>query len=364
MNKSELYQLIEKPALINDLHISDLENVCNKYPFFSIAQTLLCKSYFNAEHFTFPEQLKKAAMYAGDRELLYDLIYYPNYSLKTEHTVNQLNNTVTNEQTSAIEKENKLAEEEKQIEEKKEELKILETLLIDIKNQLKTLAEPPIESKPIELKPTLTEIELIKSEETTEENFEEKIITPINVETPIKSIDIELPLTTDIEEKSEKIVDVNPLIKETIKVDEPLSFADWLLFVKARGIPQNYIVENKHLVKKEDTEAPAKSNQTLNKTGNTENEKQQQKTLIDRFIQEEPKIVPQKGVFFNSPQRAKESATENDDIYSETLAKIFEMQGNFKKAIRAYEILSLKFPEKSAYFADLIEKCNKLLKEK
>ena len=40
---------------------------------------------------------------------------------------------------------------------------------------------------------------------------------------------------------------------------------------------------------------------------------------------------------------------------TETLAKIYEEQKNYDKAIRAYRILSLKYPEKSAYFARQIK---------
>jgi len=37
-------------------------------------------------------------------------------------------------------------------------------------------------------------------------------------------------------------------------------------------------------------------------------------------------------------------------------------QGHFSKAIRVYEILSLKIPSKSAYFAEKIESIKKQLK--
>jgi hypothetical protein len=41
---------------------------------------------------------------------------------------------------------------------------------------------------------------------------------------------------------------------------------------------------------------------------------------------------------------------------SETFAKILLKQGKKAMAIEIYEKLALKFPEKRAYFADLIEK--------
>lgn len=77
--------------------------------------------------------------------------------------------------------------------------------------------------------------------------------------------------------------------------------------------------------------------------------------LIEQFIKEEPRIKVKKSGFFNPVNMAKKSVQESDEFVTETLARIYAKQGSYHKAIRAYQKLSLKFPEKTTYFAALIE---------
>ena len=80
--------------------------------------------------------------------------------------------------------------------------------------------------------------------------------------------------------------------------------------------------------------------------------------LIDKFIENSPKIN------FSDQSEVKSSfKTEQkikDELITETLAKIYVKQEKFNKAIKAYEILSLKYPKKSGFFADQINDIKKL----
>ncbi len=80
--------------------------------------------------------------------------------------------------------------------------------------------------------------------------------------------------------------------------------------------------------------------------------------LIDEFIKNSPKI-----------EFSKDEKSENeiiidtkikDELITETLAKIYVTQKKFNKAIKAYDILSLKYPKKSSFFADQINYIKKL----
>ena len=81
--------------------------------------------------------------------------------------------------------------------------------------------------------------------------------------------------------------------------------------------------------------------------------------VIEEFLDKNPKITPSKeykpSIEFQSTNKENLS-----HLMTETLAKIYVEQNKFDKAIKAYTILRLKYPEKSGYFADQIKEIQEL----
>ncbi len=76
--------------------------------------------------------------------------------------------------------------------------------------------------------------------------------------------------------------------------------------------------------------------------------------LIEKFIELNPKI-PQAKDTTSVPANVAKSNEMPSSIMTETLAQIYLEQKKYTKAIQAYDILILKYPEKSSFFADRIK---------
>ena len=83
--------------------------------------------------------------------------------------------------------------------------------------------------------------------------------------------------------------------------------------------------------------------------------------MLDEFLLQRQGQLSGKVTFYNPEESARRSIEENDEILSETLARLVAAQGKKEKAIKIYQKLMLKYPQKSHTFAAQIEKLRKEL---
>ena len=92
--------------------------------------------------------------------------------------------------------------------------------------------------------------------------------------------------------------------------------------------------------------------------------KRKEQKITENFLQKKPNISsPINKDFFNASNTAKESLIEDTNLVTPTLAKVYQEQGHYEKAISTYKKLILKYPEKNSLFASQIKLINKLNKK-
>lgn len=239
MNKDSYIQLLEKPELISQEHLSDITGIIQEYPYFQSARALRLKVLKNQESYKYNNELKITASHTSDRTVLFDFI--------------------------------------------------------------------------------------------TSEAFKE---TPKKEEkTSLKNKILPKRKTTKVSALEEDLAIGKPL---SFTQKETFSFNQWLQLSSKKAIVRT--------------------------PGNKTSEKQQPEVLvkskheaiIDRFIETTPKISrPSKT---NTVDIKVSENQQNTQLATETLAKVYLEQKKYESAIQAYKILSLKYPEKSGFFADQIKR--------
>lgn len=176
---------------------------------------------------------------------------------------------------------------------------------------------------------TVVDSETLIQKEKTElkiNTLEQSILTSIKEALPLES-------NENSKTPEEKLAIGSPL---DFSVSEKHSFQEWLQLSRTQPI----VRESESV--------------TISKSLPAEDEDKKKKAaLIDKFIETSPKISPVKhGVA--STVTFDLNKDDNSYLMTETLARVYLEQKKYQKAIQAYEILILKYPEKSSFFADRI----------
>ena len=161
-----------------------------------------------------------------------------------------------------------------------------------------------------------------------------------------KEVEISETIERDIiphKEPSEAII---PSTDKTTAEEKPasdvaglkMSFTEWVVYTT-----DNEYTEQTVDIKEEEEEEEENEKQPLS----------DKLPIIDRFIAADPKIAPvEKGATNNIVNKGD---FYSEELMTETLAKLLVKQKKYKKAIKAYKILSLKYPEKNVFFAGRIQ---------
>ncbi len=274
-----------------------LDLLIKKHPYFQSARALQLKGLKNQYSFLYNDALKLTAAHTTDRDILFE------YITSEKFIQNEISQTILQHDASI------------------DEIKIIsedvsEQVSLEIDKQLKA--------------------DIQKAEH---------ILNPALFQRKVESI------TNLVEKKEEKP-------EQVLQPDKPLeftksdthSFSEWLKLTKAKPIERSEETSQKEEV------LPEASGQ----------EKKDRKfEMIDKFIQDRPKIIPSE-IERKAPKEEKNNLEKpytqaSDSLMTETLAKVYLQQKNYKKAIQAYKILILKNPEKSGFFADQIRAIDKLI---
>ena len=315
LNKSNINKRLFDQQGFKESEMLEFKEIIGLYPFASVFAIAYLRGLKKMEHIQFEEELHHHAFKIANRNLLYQLV------MQTEDTI---------EIGSELETEAK-AVTVTEIEAETEAETVVEAVVETVGEavavgETETVVETEVEVEKVAETETEAEVEeLIHSGSKTTERVDAEFETLINASAAT---------TTFIHEFNQQSAEVdaelpkNELLKEN------------------RSLPSQTEIEN----------TPKSFNQWLTlgeKTNNPELET------------ERPTMIPlekPKREFYSPSKKAKESIDGNNMPVSETLAKIFVLQGNYPKAIYVYEQLIIIYPKKKSIFASQIKQLsNKLI---
>ncbi len=311
MQAKEFINYIKNPNSLEKNSVKELQKLVNDFPYFQSAHLLLSLASKKWDASVYQKSLKKTAIVVTNRSHLFNLIQQF-----------EISNTVIED----FDHQKLVVEEVLEPIDSTKELNILKATELLIENSDSEITETEFQQK---TKPN--------AEEVLENEIAKQVVVAI------------------VEKQMLNLSDTQLVFNQN---KEPENFTDWL-----------------RLIQKSNKQLSAENILDVNTENNTDiktrlekgkiitqesalNKKLKNLALIDKIIENSPGQIKIKDdqKFYSPENNAKESLLENEHLVSETLAKIYALQGSVNKAVRAYEILSLKFPQKSAYFASLIQK--------
>jgi hypothetical protein len=310
MNRNDFLNMMSETVPLNRQLLGEVYELIDIFPYFQSAHLLLLKGLKRNADVKFENQLRNSAIHVADREVLYYLLERKPSKIE-DHTEPIPEKPIVADSLSDTQ----------------------QTVIESAKNSSDLINE--IES-------------------STENNKQNEKQDNINLST---GHPILIGSETDNEEPARVMI---------LMDEEPSRDEDKIFFMD----PGFSVQENEDLLEldlDEDEEVTTKESQEvfdLSDSKDADSKKRMQSVLIDKFIIANPRIEPireKSGPDFEVIH--KPLVEEEGGFVTETLARIYVNQGYYSKAIDIYEKLSLKFPEKSSYFASQIEKVKEYIKK-
>jgi hypothetical protein len=308
MNRNDFLNLIESNLPVSNRLIGEVYELLDIFPYFQSAHMLLLKTLHNNADVKFENQLRNSAIHIGDREVLYWLLNPPPFLKAAEENVRK--SIVKKEETSV--------------------------------DTQQTVIESAGNSDMM-----IDEIE--RESETTKPGEKHDLVN--------SGHQVMIASEPDIAEPAEVMI---LLDEKATPPEEKVVYMDPGFSVSERSDLLELDLDVVY-------DADGQEEDGLTSDGQKQEEqvrKKLQSELIDKFIITNPRIEPQREKSsIPNEDISKPYIEETGGLVTETLAKIYVNQGYYSKAIDIYEKLSLKFPEKSSYFASQIEKVKEYIKK-
>ena len=364
MKLDRLLEFTRQPELLSGDESEDIETLLQEYPYFSAAQLLLTIKYKQQNSSRFNRQLQRAAAHLPDKNVLATALHEGLAQMQLLESLVDTNETVkaTTETelkpdvevlastTGTIITETTINAEVVEIPETASVevegtvlLPEVEVEAIDLTTAAAVEVEWPIETEKLEAAVETKGLE-IEEVEATVDTIEEKIAEwPIEeeVKSPVAAASKELAhLEQTVSEMQHSEEDVQEVF--LTQAHDRLSWFRFFAGKPLREQPDD-VLEELYLEHMSGDFLQAES-ATLPEI----------KSELKAIVNHDAEVAQNKNLEEEIRRLAYESISDEELPASETLAAIYESQKDYKKALRIYQKLMLKFPDRMTYFAGLV----------
>ena len=409
MNKKQLTQYIKNPTLLSPSDTRKLSDLVDDYPYFQTARLLYTKGLIDNENDKYERVLKVTATFAVSRKKLFELITASANS-EIVQPVEEVQPEVVAEPITEPQQEPVVEAAEEEIVQPVEEVQpevVAELIAEPQQEPVVEVAEEKI-VQPVEEKSPKTEqpesladiilkkYHAMKAQEqgqtqtqTTEQDQQAPLVEKVEVlDFATGEVSHEhSEIGEESQESAPSVIDFSELFISASSseeksmdnsqcVDIQLETEQAPAPVVDAELPVTFEVETEPIVEVVEVSQPVEEPQQEQVAQECDwFERSQRKAfgssmdLIDQFIIEDPKMPKlDSSMLGEHPQPEKliesyaKTEVESQEVVTETMAKIYVAQRLFDKAIDIYEKLSLKYPQKSIYFANRISEVKNLKK--